>query len=198
MRGRTLFADTWVGANGKQPIETYALNPVSDPDEEASAFFLASRHGLHVSKKVTLRDSKVIVDYIVESTEPGRFQVEIDVAMPCCDGYAGRFIHEGQILGGFGGLVALDEAQVVTLDDRYLDAHLTLSASRGVRLSANPYHTVSQSEDGLEKIMQSVTLTLTWPVTPGTQETSLVLAVAGGFDESSLGAATKREGVAAR
>jgi hypothetical protein len=97
--------------------------------------------------------------------------------MPCCDGFAGRFIHAGRILGGFGSPHAIDNAEEIVLDDRYLDGGVILAASRTVGVRAAPYHTVSQSEDGLEKIMQSVALTMTWAVPVGNQETAVVLEV---------------------
>jgi 4-alpha-glucanotransferase/alpha-amylase len=94
--------------------------------------------------------------------------------MPCCDGYSGRFIHQGEILGGFGQLLALDDTRGITLDDRHMNGSVRLSSSAPVRLSAQPYHTVSQSEDGLEKIMQSVSMRLSWAVI-GKAEMTLTL-----------------------
>ena len=44
-----------------------------------------------------------------------------------------------------------------------------------------------QSEDGLEKIMQSVTVNLAWPVVAGAHETSITLEIRGGLDEKLLG-----------
>ena len=61
-----------------------------------------------------------------------------------------------------------------------MNGSVTISASREVSLRAAPYYTVSQSEDGLEKVMQSVTITLTWPVAVGTQETAIVLEMRAG------------------
>ena len=42
-------------------------------------------------------------------------------------------------------------------------------------LTGRPHHTVSQSEDGFEKIMQAVTLDLSWAV--GDDTTELVVAL---------------------
>ena len=66
-----------------------------------------------------------------------------------------------------------------------LGGSLTLHTSHPVRLHATPHFSVSQSEAGFEKIMQAVTLTLTWPLsaTPGAMLVSLEIeryeAVAG-------------------
>ncbi|MCW5618021.1 MAG: DUF1926 domain-containing protein, partial [Nitrosomonas sp.] len=48
-----------------------------------------------------------------------------------------------------------------------LQGSLLLKSSVPVRFSTQPLFTVSQSEQGFEKIMQAVTLLLTWPVETG-------------------------------
>jgi hypothetical protein len=185
-RGRTLFVDTWEGPQAATPIEAYRMSPMDasmalgDADADAAALFSAEADGVSVQKRISVRDGKVIVDYHVDASAPGRFRVELDLAMPCCDGYAGRYIHQGDILGGFGQRVSVMDTDEMTLDDRYLNGSVTLSASRDVRIDGMPYCTVSQSEDGLEKVMQSVTLRLSWAVPAGTQETALILEVRAG------------------
>jgi len=52
-----------------------------------------------------------------------------------------------------------------------------------MRLS--PYFTVSQSEDGLEKVMQSVTLTLAWEIQSGSRDITVVLDVSAGEQASA-------------
>jgi 4-alpha-glucanotransferase len=42
-------------------------------------------------------------------------------------------------------------------------------------LHAQPYYSVSQSEEGFEKIMQAVTLKLQWPVIVGALVVSLAI-----------------------
>jgi 4-alpha-glucanotransferase/alpha-amylase len=42
-------------------------------------------------------------------------------------------------------------------------------------LHAQPYYSVSQSEEGFEKIMQAVTLKLQWPVVVGALVVSLAI-----------------------
>ena len=179
-RARTLFYDTWTGPQGASPIVSYEASAVDvqrREEADATQLFVAQVDGLTVQKRISIRDAKVIVDYRLAATAPGTFEVALDVAMPCCDGFAGRFIHAGRILGGFGSPHAIDNAEEIVLDDRYLDGGVILAASRTVGVRAAPYHTVSQSEDGLEKIMQSVALTMTWAVPVGNQETAVVLEV---------------------
>lgn len=63
----------------------------------------------------------------------------------------------------------------ITLDDDALAGNIELKVSSPVGLSAQPCYSVSQSEEGFEKIMQAVTLILEWPVTAG--EVFISLAV---------------------
>ena len=203
-RGRTLFADSWNSTSpsplgeGYQQITTYeaSMVDVQRRDEaDASQLFVTRSGPLTIQKRISVRDAKVIVDYRLETTAPVEFRVELDVAMPCCDGFAGRFIHAGQIIGGLGQPVALEGAEEIVLDDRYLNGSLILAASRAVAIAAAPYYTVSQSEDGLEKIMQSVTLTVSWTVVTGVNETALVLEACGGFDEALIRGQTLKVGI---
>ncbi|MBI2225508.1 MAG: DUF1926 domain-containing protein, partial [Betaproteobacteria bacterium] len=60
-------------------------------------------------------------------------------------------------------------------DDRELGGALVLTASAPVALRAAPHFTVSQSEAGFEKIMQAATVTLSWPLAPGSSVLTLTL-----------------------
>jgi hypothetical protein len=50
------------------------------------------------------------------------------------------------------------------------------------RVTAQPLHTVSQSEAGFEKVMQAATLELRWPVAPGRATVSVRLRPFQGVD----------------
>ena len=163
-RGRHLFVDSWFTL---QPTEMDTYHPIKGSDPLIGGpriSFEAQKGGVSVRKTFAVDGPVLTVEYEIESAVPIRFETELDLAMPCCDGYSGRFIHEGEILGGFGSLQALDEASTITLDDRHMNGSVRFSASAPVRLSAQPYYTVSQSEDGLEKIMQAVALKASWMV----------------------------------
>jgi hypothetical protein len=54
---------------------------------------------------------------------------------------------------------------------------LELLTSAPATLVAQPHFTVSQSEDGFEKIMQAVTITLGWAVSAGETEFAVALEV---------------------
>src|SRR6185369_9352497 len=108
--------------------------------------------GLTVQKRISLRDASVIVEYRLVASASGTFETTLDFAMPCCDGFAGRYIHDGSILGGFGEGITIRDTDSLALDDRYMNGSVVIGASRDVVMTCRPYHTVSQSEDGLEKV----------------------------------------------
>jgi 4-alpha-glucanotransferase/alpha-amylase len=170
-RGRGMFHDTWNGA----VVDTYGEDLI-----DARTAFVARVEGVAIRKRMAIREATVRVDYVIEASAPGKLEVTLDIAMPCCDGYAGRVIHDGEILGGFGQPLGVEPARRITLDDRYMNGSVTISASRDVSLRLAPYYTVSQSEDGLEKVMQAVTLALVADITAGTHDLSLTLQVGAG------------------
>src|SRR5688572_5800196 len=183
--GRALFVD-FLAAVPVASYEPSAVDVIRRDDAEASQLFVAQQGAVTVQKRLSVREGRLRVDYRIESPAPTDFQTTLDVAMPCCDGYAGRFVHERRILGGFGQVVSLACSERITLDDRYMNGSVIVATSHPVAVDAEPYYTVSQSEDGLEKIMQSVTLTLSWPVTAGSHDTSITFEVRGGLDEKLL------------
>ena len=183
--GRAFFVD-FLAAEAVTGYEPSAVDVLRGDDADASQLFVTQQGAVTIQKRLSVRDARLRVDYRIESPAPTDFQTTLDIAMPCCDGYAGRFVHHGQIIGGFGQPVTVESADALTLDDRYMNGSVAIGASRPVAIDAAPYHTVSQSEDGLEKIMQSVTLSLAWPVAAGTHETSITLEVRGGLLEGLL------------
>ena len=84
--------------------------------------------------------------------------------MPSCDGPGGRYIHQGAVLGGLGRQLDLDGVTELVLEDSFMGGSVTLRSNLPLYLWAEPCFTVSQSEGGFEKIMQSVTLRLSWPL----------------------------------
>ena len=118
------------------------------------------------------------VTYRLRNVPGGRFSVQLNLAMPSCDGYSGRYIlADGSIPCGFGQALELAVSQELTLDDRFLGGGLRLTASRPVDIAARPHYTVSQSEAGFEKIMQAACLTLSWPVDAVSQELTFSLEI---------------------
>jgi 4-alpha-glucanotransferase/alpha-amylase len=161
---RSLFVDRLNGGYVAYP-------PPSVPAEgRGSSMELLSEH---VGKNIELAGNGIYVSYRFPSGASGVFSTEINIAMPSCDGWGGRYIHEGAILCGFGQLLELSAMDGLTLDDNVLGGSVKLTTSSPVALIAKPCYSVSQSEGGFEKIMQAVTLTLEWPLRSGDMVVSL-------------------------
>jgi hypothetical protein len=87
--------------------------------------FAAPLDGGEVVKTYTLAGRVLQVAYRLRDVPGGRFSVELNLAMPSCDGYSGRYILEdGSIPCGFGQALELAVSQRLTLDDRVLGGGL--------------------------------------------------------------------------
>jgi hypothetical protein len=172
-RARSLFLDAWA-ADPAGPGEPprYQRDPASDGI--AAVFHAALPQG-PMQKRVSLNDNRLTVRYSFGAALTGRFDTQINVAMPSADGFLGRYVHEGSIPGGFGQPIELASVTTLALEDGVLGGTLEVLCSPPARLTGRPHHTVSQSEDGFEKIMQAVTLDLSWAV--GDDTTELVVAL---------------------
>lgn len=155
-----LFIDSWLREGERLSIQNYVLvksNPVS------MQFHTEIEKGA-ITKTVTLIGNRIEAQYTAKQLKDGVISVRLLLAMPCCDGYAGRYIAaDKRILGGFGTTLEVEDTDRLILDDGVLGGHLILGASRSVAIHAAPYFTVSQSEAGFEKIMQAVEVTVQWP-----------------------------------
>ena len=175
-RPRRLFADAWHRLDGETAWPQYAAGAFKAP--LMNAVFTSPLDGGEISKTITLAGRTLQVAYRLRNVPGGRFSVELNLAMPSCDGYTGRYIlADGSIPCGFGQALDLAVSQRLTLDDRVLGGSLVLSASRPVDIKARPHYTVSQSEAGFEKIMQAACLTLSWPIDAVVQELTFSLEV---------------------
>jgi 4-alpha-glucanotransferase len=85
------------------------------------------------------------------------------LAMPSCDGPAGRFRIGENIPCGFGQPLTFAGLKEISLEDDVLGGVVCLSTNLACAFSSYPHFSVSQSEAGFEKIMQAVTLHLEWP-----------------------------------
>ncbi|CAG4883534.1 Glycosyl hydrolase [Georgfuchsia toluolica] len=140
----------------------------------AAGDFVLDGNGWRVEKHYAVSGSRLSVRYRCEGLS-GRFETQLNIAMPSCDGYSGRYIlADGSIPCGFGQELKLDAATKLILDDSVLAGALCLSFPPA-SISARPYYTVSQSEAGFEKIMQGVELTLYWPLNNCSREMIVVL-----------------------
>ena len=166
----TLFRD-FLLLDGKTTGLVYEL---VEADAEG-ILFRAELGGSSVLKRIALKANHLAVSYSLSGVSPGNLLTRIALAMPSCDGFAGRYIHAGKILGGFGSVLELADGNGLMLDDSVLGGHLALHTSQPLQLHGAPYFTVSQSEAGFEKIMQAVMLALQWPCRQGEMEIVMVV-----------------------
>jgi alpha-amylase len=156
MRPRSLFVDTWITADDTALVPDYvAGGPLS---------YSADDGALRLRKNYAL-DGGLKVSYL--ASESGTLQIELNLAMPSCDGYAGRYVlADGSIPCGFGQALDIECATRLSLVDGVLGGKLILSSNQPLDISGRPHFTVSQSEAGFEKIMQAAVLTVRWQALP--------------------------------
>jgi hypothetical protein len=130
-----------------------------------------------VRKSVVLDDSRLYVSYQFDGVGEGVFRVVVNLAMPSCDGPAGRFRVGDEIKGGFGQLLQITAVQRIALEDAVLGGKLGISVSQPVSLHSFPCFSVSQSEAGFEKIMQAVVMTFECALTKQTDTLEFCLDV---------------------
>ena len=174
--GRSSFRDTWVGASADEyPLAGYELLPAG-PVEPAASFRVRCGAG-RIDKRVLVQGSRVTVTWLLQGLADGTFRTELNLAMPSCDGPAGRYLLRGEIAGGFGQPLDVEEVSELVLDDQFMGGAVAILASRPATVRARSHVTVSQSEDGFEKIMQCATITLAWPLGAGRHELSIALRI---------------------
>jgi hypothetical protein len=174
--GRGMFHDAWIDAEGRvHAVDRYVAQPQGAAE---GVRFRAPCNGGAIDKQVLLQGARLTAWYSFAGVSHGTFRTQLNIAMPSADGYSGRYILRGDIPCGFGQPLDAAEVAEVVLDDRFMRGSIGVIASRPATVRARPLHTVSQSEDGFEKIMQCVTLELEWPLAGGAAEVSVTLRVA--------------------
>ena len=161
-RPRGLFVDSWQasGTTGCA-LDNYVLNADASA---AGLCFTAEAGGFACEKLFRIADSVLEVRYNCAG-EAGEMRTTLNLAMPSCDGYSGRYILEdGSIPCGLGQPLALEAARRLIVDDRWLRGSLRIDTSMPAKIEAAPYYTVSLSEAGFERIMQGVELQIRWTV----------------------------------
>jgi alpha-amylase/alpha-mannosidase (GH57 family) len=176
-RPRALFLDSWQSLDGEAAITPSYVPEALAADAGLAAQFRAQLPSGTVSKHLSITDNRLTVRYRLRLTSDGRFDTQLNLAMPACDGFLGRYLFEGAVPGGFGQPLRLESVTTLSLEDSVLGGAIGLLTSAPATLVAQPHFTVSQSEEGFEKIMQAVTITLSWPVTAGEAEFAVALEV---------------------
>ncbi|HVY04552.1 MAG TPA: alpha-amylase/4-alpha-glucanotransferase domain-containing protein [Burkholderiales bacterium] len=133
----------------------------------------AELFGNGIGKTVSIEGNRLVVAYKLGSTA-STLETEINLAMPSCDGFLGRYLVNAAVPGGLGEVFTWEGIDEVALEDGVLKGRVTLRCDCPMNVSAAPHKTVSQSEDGFEKIMQAVTLRIS---VPGQQAFSISLTV---------------------
>jgi hypothetical protein len=175
--GRTIFRDAWIDdAGAAHPIDAYVVQPHGGFEHALRS--RASCAGGTIDKQILMQGGRVTAWYSYAGLGGGRLRTEICLAMPSCDGFSGRYILRGEIPCGFGQPLDAEEVTELILDDRFMRGSVGVLASRPARVRARPLHTVSQSEDGFEKVMQCAVIELEWPLGAKAGEVSVTLRVA--------------------
>lgn len=131
-----------------------------------------------VTKTYALAGSTAIVTWQLQGLAGHRFTTRINLAMPSCDGFLGRYVlADGTIPSGFGQSLNLPEASSLTLEDGVLGSRVKLQTSILAEINGRPQQTVSQSEAGFEKIMQAVELQFDWTITDDASTIQLQLTI---------------------
>jgi hypothetical protein len=167
-RARGLFEDCWAPPDGSvRPLRAYK--------ETAPAVFVDNLGDGRVEKRYGMDGARLVARYRADGLA-GRLEIRLNVAMPSCEGYAGRYILEdGHVPCGFGQVLKHSCAGRLVLDDGVLGGSLLVSCDPPLAISARPHYTVSQSEAGFEKVMQAAELTLFWPLAPEGSELVVTL-----------------------
>lgn len=174
---RGLFHDHWTASDGRTSrVAGYRLEGL-DAGRRAATFSAPIGRGTLV-KRFALEENRLVVTYCCEGVGNGTMATELNLALPSCDGFGGRYIlADGSIPCGLGQALDIAALTTILLDDRELRGGLALTLSRAAAFRARPHHTVSQSEAGFERIMQGATVTLAWAVGEGRSEIRVALEV---------------------
>lgn len=174
--GRALFLDClWHEGEAAQPVRDYALE---ERHKEGALEYRSPSFKLH--KVYGLEGNRLTAAYHFHEKARHGLTTEINLAMPSCDGPAGRYIHRGKVPCGFGQELELAGMTELVLEDDVMGGRIILRCNRPARLLARPHFTVSQSEAGFEKIMQAVTLSLNWSSAARQRQVEVSLEVVSG------------------
>lgn len=148
---------------------------------------------LVLNKEISAAGASFRVDYLLKSLNKDsfsvdngiRFCVELNLMLPCCDGFVCRYAFTPAFEGepvGLGSTGELKGVASVELLDEYTGVALKIEPERPATLWRFPLHTVSLSEGGFEKIYQGSCLAFLFPVSfdkTGEMKASLKVAVRG-------------------
>ena len=132
-RARALFLDTWAAdPAGPGEAPRYQRDPASE--RHGRGLQGAPCRRAQLQKRISLSDNRLTVRYSFGAALTGRFETQINLAMPSCDGFLGRYVHEGRIPGGFGQPIELASLTTLALEDGVLGGTLEVLCSPPARL----------------------------------------------------------------
>ncbi|HMM76596.1 MAG TPA: DUF1926 domain-containing protein [Gammaproteobacteria bacterium] len=159
--GRAIASDCLIEADGRRtPIAGYRVL-----HSDARSITLEARPlpDCVLRKTYVLDGADLLIDWTFSAPAAPALEVELNLALPSCDGYGGRYrLADGSFPGGFGQRFTLDTCSTLDCEDAALAGRLRLGATPPAAVHGAPHETVSQSEAGLEKIMQGACLRLRW------------------------------------
>ncbi|HYO27997.1 MAG TPA: alpha-amylase/4-alpha-glucanotransferase domain-containing protein, partial [Azonexus sp.] len=118
-----------------------------------------------ISKTWALNGSTATIAWQLKGLAGKHLSTRLNLAMPSCDGFLGRYmLADGSIPGGFGDVLDLAAAKSLTLGDGVLGGSIRVDSPIPAEIHGRPQKTVSQSEAGFEKIMQAVELSVNWVI----------------------------------
>ena len=160
--GRVLLSDTLIAADGQRtPLRDWQVT-------EATAARLVLMHPLAntpdgLRKQWEIEASGALVSYHGELPAGAFLETTLNLALPSCDGFGGRYVlPDGSFPGGFGASLEFAALTQLALEDAELRGRLDLRLAAPAAAMLAPHHTVSQSEAGFEKIMQGACIRLRW------------------------------------
>lgn len=116
-----------------------------------------------VDKRYQLQPGRLVIEWRLRGLAGQTLRTTLNLAMPSCDGFLGRYrLADGSIPGGFGQPLQLDGTRWLRLEDGVLGGAVELHGSVPLAIRCQAQHSVSQSENGFEKIIQAVAITLAW------------------------------------
>jgi hypothetical protein len=161
---QSMLRDGWT-ADGAATMPILKYREDWSAQEGLQVRFVATlESGATIEKRLSLDGRRLEARYALAGLGDGEFHTLISLAMPSCDGVGGRIVHEGRIVGGFGQPFDADPTGEVVLEDLFMQGSVTVRAQPPARVTTRAYRTVSQSEEGFERIMQAVELVIAWRV----------------------------------
>jgi len=131
-----------------------------------------------IGKTWTADGSTATITWQLKGLAGKRLTTRLNLAMPSCDGFLGRYVlADGGIPGGFGHALDLKAASSLTLEDGVLGGRVLLQTTIPAEIHGRPQQTVSQSEAGFEKIMQALELSVNWVIPDDTCTLQLKLTI---------------------